>query len=129
MKQITIIAKDHAGLLADVAEKMAAANVNIESIDSECIGETAVITMAVDQCDAALRALANAGFHAVTEETILVKVADRPGALAQIARRFSEAGINMRSARLIRREGATGIVAISCEDIERARALTKDILL
>ena len=129
MKQITIIAKDHAGLLADVAEKMAAANVNIESIDSECIGETAVITMAVDQCDDALRALANAGFHAVTEETILVKVADRPGALAQIARRFGEAGINLRSARLIRREGATGIVAISCAEIERARALAKDILL
>lgn len=129
MKQITIITNDHTGLLADVAEKMAAAGVNIESIDSERIGATAVITMVVDKYDAALRALANAGFHAVTEETILVKVADRPGALAQIARRFGEAGINLRSARLIRRQGKVGIVAISCEEIERARALAKDILL
>ena len=36
---------------------------------------------------------------------ISMLVQNRPGALAQIARRFSEAGINMRSARLIRREG------------------------
>lgn len=129
MKQIIIITNDYAGLLADIADAMAAAAVNIEEIDSKRISDTAVITMTVDRYDAALRALADADLPAVTEETILVKVEDRPGALAKIMRRFGDAGINMRSVRLLRRQENLGIVAISCEEIERARELVKDILL
>lgn len=129
MKQITIITEDRTGLLADVAAKMAEAKVNIETIDSEKIGESAVITMTVDQPDAALKALANTGLHAITEETVLVKIEDSPGALARIACRFKEANLNLRSVRLLRRQDKVAIVAISCPDLERARKLVEDIAI
>ena len=129
MKQIIIVTEDRAGLLADVTELLAKANINIESFDSEKIGETAVINLEVDDHDKALRALAQTEFKAIAQDTLLIKLEDKPGELARMAHRFEQAGINLRSARLIRRQKGIGIVAISCRETEKAKELVKDLLL
>ncbi len=129
MKQITIVVKDRAGLLADISDIMVKAGVNIESIDAEQIGGSAAIIMSVDKYDAALRALANTPFKAVSEDAILVKLDDRPGALAEIARRFKEADISLRSIRTITREGGKSIVAICAKRSKEAMDLVKDVLI
>lgn len=129
MKQITIVTEDRAGLLADVTELLAKANINIESFDSEKIGETAVINLEVDDHNAALKALAQTEFKAIAQDTILIKLEDKPGELARMAHRFEQAGVNLRSARLIRRQKGIGIVAISCRETDKAKELVKDLLL
>jgi len=129
MKQIIIVTEDRAGLLADVTELLAKANINIESFDSEKIGETAIINLEVDDHDEALKALAHTEFKAIAQDTILIKLDDKPGELARMAHRFEQAGINLRSARLIRRQKGIGIVAISCRETEKAKELVKDLLL
>ena len=129
MKEITIITEDRAGLLADVTEALAEADINIESFDCEQIGNTAVINLAVDNHDEALKALAQTEFKAIAQDTILVKLEDQPGALAKMAHNFEQAGINLHSARLIRRQEGIGIVAISCKETDQARELVKDLLL
>ena len=129
MKQITIVTKDRPGLIADISELMLRADVNIESIVAEEIGSSAAIIMTVDRYDAALRALANTDFKAVTEDAILVKLDDRPGALAGIACRFKEAGIGMRSIRTLSRDKGKCIVAISAERTKEAMDLVKDVLI
>jgi hypothetical protein len=129
MKQITIVVKDRPGLVADISETMLGAGVNIESIAAEQIGGSAAIVMTVDQYDVALRALANTPFKAVSEDAILVKLDDRPGALAMISRRFKDAGINLRSIRTISRDGGKSIVAISAERTKEAMKLVEDVLI
>jgi hypothetical protein len=129
MKQITIVVKDRPGLLADISETMLAAGVNIESIDAEQIGGSAAIVLSVDRYDAALQALRDTPFKAVSEEAILVKLDDRPGALAMIARRFKDAGINLRSIRTISRDGGKSIVAISAQRTEVVMKLVEDVLI
>ena len=42
---------------------------------------------------------------------------------------FEQAGVNLRSARLIRRQGGIGIVAVSCRETDKAKELVKDLLL
>jgi len=129
MKQITILTEDRAGLLADVTELLAGADINIESFDSEKIGARAIIGMEVDDHDEALKVLAHTEFKAIAQDTILIKLEDKPGALAMMAHRFEQAGLNLRSARLIRRHEGIGIVAISCRETDEAKELVKDLLL
>jgi hypothetical protein len=129
MKQITIVVKDRPGLVADISDLLLAAGVNIDSIVAEQVGGSAAIILTVDRYDAALRALANTPFQAVTEDAILVRLDDRPGMLAQIAHRFKEAGINLRSIRTVSRDAGGCIVAIAAERTKEAMELVKDVLI
>ena len=129
MKQISIVAPEKPGLLATITEAVAAAGVNIDTIDAEAVAGTGVIIMTVDKYDEALRALARAGFQAVSEDAILVRLTDEPGSLAGITRRFKDANINLRSVRFVQRANGHGVVAIATERTPEALELVKDVLI
>lgn len=129
MKQIIIISEDRAGVVAEISEAMAAAGVNIETMSAETIAGSGVTILTVDKYDEALRALAQTPFHAISEDAIVVQLEDRPGELARITRRLKEAQINLRSIRIIRREGGKSIVAIGTERTDQAMALLRDVLV
>ncbi len=129
MKEIVVVTPNRAGLLADISEVLAARNINIETIDAEEVHDTAIIELTVDRYDEALQALRDAGFHAITEDAILVKLKDEPGALAKVARKFKEARIDLRSVRFIRRQQGYAFVAIATNRTEEARALIKEYIV
>jgi hypothetical protein len=87
------------------------------------------VIFTVDRYDEALVALRDAGVPAVSEDAIIIRIADEPGALARISRRFHDAEIRLRSVRIIRRDGGHGLVALSTERTERALDLVKDVLI
>ena len=129
MKQITIVTKSRDGLTADIAAVLGDNNINIESLDAEELEGMGVVTLTVDHYNRALQALRDSGWHAVTEDAFVMRVKDKPGALARVAKRFKNAGIYVRSIRIIQHEGEWGMVAVSAEPIEEARALVKNKLL
>jgi hypothetical protein len=129
MKQITIVTEDRPGLVADISEALTAAGVNIDSLAAEQVGALAAIVLTVDRYDDALRAIARMPLSAVTEDAILVKIDDRPGALAAIARRFKDAGINLRSIRIISRDSGQAVVAVSTDRTAEALDLVRDVLI
>ncbi len=129
MKQITIVTKNRDGLTADIATVLGENDINIESLDAEEVAGMGVVTLTVDHYNRALHALRDSGWHAVTEDAFVMRVKDKPGALARVAKRFKDAGINFRSIRIIQHEGEWGMVAVSAEPIDEARALVKDKLL
>lgn len=129
MKQITIVCESRPGVMAEISEALAAAGVNIETLDAESFGDSGVIIMTVDRYDEALRALARTPFHAISEDAIVVQLDDKPGELARITRRFKEANINLRSIHIIRRDAGKSIVAISTRCTEEAKQLVKDVLV
>jgi len=129
MKQIRIVTKDRPGILAEITDAMATAGVNIEDLTAESTGSHAVVEMTVDRYDEALQALARTPFRAITEDILILKLVDRPGALAEIARRFKDARINLRSARTIHRAQGECIVAIDAENTDEARAIVRDVLI
>ena len=129
MKQITIISDNRLGVVAEICEALAAARVNIESMDAETIGGSGITKLTVDHYDDALRALAQTPFHAISEEAIVLQLEDKPGELARIARRFRDANISIRSVRIIRRANGTSIVAISTERTEEAMEVVKDVMI
>ena len=129
MKQITIVTESRRGLTADIAGLLAEEGINIETLDAE-EGEGADVgTLTVDRYNRALAALRDGGYPAVTEDAMLVRIEDEPGALAKVAVRFKEADIPVRSIRIIRRRNGFGIVAISTERKEAAKELVRDLLI
>lgn len=129
MKQISVITDNRSGVLAELSHALAARNVNIESIDGEAARETGVVTLTVDRYDEALLALQEAGFQAVSEDALIVRLTDAPGALARVAERFKSEAINIKSLRILRRDGGFAVVALVTEDNERARLLVGDLLV
>ena len=130
MKQITIISEDRPGVVAEISEALGAAGVNIESLIAETLGHSAVTILDVDKYDEALQALSNTSFHAISEDAIVIQLDDKPGELARITKRFTDANINLSSIRIIRRHHDKCIVAIGgAERSDEAMELVKDVLI
>ena len=127
MKQITIITEEPSTKLADVSSLLAARGINIESLDAETMGDHGILNLIVDRYDEALAVLSEAKLHPVTEDAIVIRIADEPGALAKISLRFKDAGISLRSVRILRRSQGWGLVAISTDRTEEALELVRDV--
>ncbi len=123
MERIVIIVRDRVGLIADVAQALADADVNIESLDTERTGEQGIITLTTDDTDQALHALKDAGYRAVTDDSLIFRLPDQPGSLARVAERFKEAGLNIQSLHILDRRDGQATVALTTLDRARAEAL------
>ncbi len=130
MKQITIITPpDRPGTIADIAELLAARNVNILDIDATDDHVHGMIILQAEPYEVALRTLSEGGFHAVGEEVLVIRIEDGPGALARIAARFRDPQININAMRIVRRDAGWASVILSTSDNERAAALLADCLV
>ena len=129
MKQLTVLVPNQPGQLAKISEALAACGVNIEDFDVESNGADGLISLTVDKYDAALRALRDAGYQAVTQKTLLIRLDDRPGALAAIAARLRDAGIDLRSMHIVRRKGNVSIASLVADDNQRAAEILKDVVI
>ncbi|MGK0190709.1 MAG: hypothetical protein ACI9R3_006539 [Verrucomicrobiales bacterium] len=129
MKQITIITENRAGEVAEISSLLAGLQVNIEDIEIEKGEELGVITLAVDNYDVALRALRDSGFQAISQDALVVRLEDRPGALAEIAARFNKEAIQLRSMHIIQRKTGHAHVSIVTTDNARAATLLRDVLV
>ncbi len=130
MKQLSIISENRFGILTEISEALANAEVNIESIDAELVGDHVVIVLIAEPYDRARQVVHQfPDMQVVTEDAILVKLRNEPGALAKIARRFTDAGVGVRSVRFIQRDENYGLVAISTDRTDKAMALVSDVLV
>ncbi len=121
MNEIIIPVKEPPGTLAAVSESLARADINIEFIEARVVGESGIIVLRVDRYDAALRILMDAGYRAVTEDALVLDLENRPGALAEVARRLADARIGIRSLRIVEQAGDRSLVALVADDPDAAR--------
>ena len=123
MERIIIIVRDEVGVIAGVARALADRGINIESLDTERAGEQGIITLTTDDTNRALLALKDAEFRAVTDDSLVFRLPDEPGALARVAERFKAAGVNIQSLHILDRRAGQAVVALSVQDREEARKL------
>ena len=123
MDRIIVTAHNEVGVVADITDAMARAHINILTINTEGVGESGVIILTTDDNDAALDALAESGFRAVLDEALVLRLKDEPGALAKVAARFKEAGVNIQSLHILDRYHGYTTVALSPDDRAKAESL------
>lgn len=129
MRNIRVVVPNRPGLLAELTEVLASRGVDIANIVVETENTGAVVRMEVEDDDAALGALTDAGYHAVSDDVLLARIEDRPGSLASLSRRFADANLNIRSLHHVRRESGFALVAVSTDDNGRARELLGEAAL
>ncbi|HEX4864921.1 MAG TPA: ACT domain-containing protein [Acidimicrobiales bacterium] len=93
---LLIEVENQPGALAMVAAAISDAGVNISAATCTRPGESAAMHILVKHAEAAKHALATSGVTVTSErEVVVVDVEDRPGVLADMARKVAEAGINL----------------------------------
>ena len=123
MKRIIVVARNEVGVLADITRTLADEGINIETISAEALQEKGVITLTTDAYDNALRVLTNAGFKTLSDDSLVLRLVDEPGALAKVAEKFKAAGVNIQSLHIIERKAGHALVAMSADDRAKAETL------
>jgi hypothetical protein len=123
LQRITIVVRDRPGLLAEIAQLLGDRGLSITSIVADSYGADGVLHLDVERVDEALALLTSAGYHAVSEDVLLARIEDRPGALAQLSRRLMEAQLDIQGLNMVQRNEGWAVVAIATNDNARARTV------
>lgn len=125
MQRITVVTHNRPGVLAEITELLAAKGISIASIVAEAYGNDGVMHIDLDAADQdkALGELTAAGYQAVTEDVLLARIQDRPGALAELARRLRDAELDVRGLNMVQRDDGWAVVAIASSDNAVARSV------
>ncbi|MFZ0709610.1 MAG: ACT domain-containing protein [Terrimicrobiaceae bacterium] len=129
MKQLTVLVQNERGVTARIASCLAEHEVNIEEIDIEGVEDRGIVVLSVDRYDEALRALSGQGFRVITQDTLLVRLEDKPGALAAIAVRLKDAGLDLRSMHILRRDSGNTVASLVASDNAKAAEVLRDVLV
>ncbi len=126
---ITVIAPDRPGLLAKITVLLAGAGLDLHNTWGQTAAGQALLHLATNDDTQALQLLHAAGFDAVPREALLVRVPNRPGALARIALRLDENKLDLRSISTIHSDADSCIVSlVTSDDAEARRLLGEDVL-
>ena len=123
VKELTVVAPDRIGLLADISEALGQNSINIESISVGTTNDTAIIRLTTTEKKGAHKILQEAGFSALTSEKMLVRLKDRPGELARVSRTLANENINIENIDVIAERNGEKIVAIRTDNNTRAKKL------
>ena len=121
MNRIVIMADNEVGVIADITAALAGEGINLESINTEITSDQGAIILTVDNYDRALYILNGAGFKAVGDDALVIRLPDQPGALAGVAGSLKEAGVNIESMHILSRQAGYAMIALKTDN--RAAAI------
>ncbi|MCX6768037.1 MAG: ACT domain-containing protein [Candidatus Micrarchaeota archaeon] len=129
MKELTIVEKDRVGLLADVSGALGGKKVNIDSLSVEVTPQkTAILRILTNAYIKAKRVLNKAGFKVMDTDVLVVRLPNKPGALAAMSRALADEGINIENIHLLNNEKTAGIFAIKINKYGLAREVLRKYL-
>ncbi|NYZ77506.1 hypothetical protein H0O02_04310 [Candidatus Micrarchaeota archaeon] len=129
MKQITVIADDKVGLLADISYILGKSKVNIESVNADIVGKKAIICLVLSDVEHGKNALEASGYKVGDLNSITIKVKDNPGELSKITSLLSSEAINIYNVHMLSRDGKSTVLSLVVDKPKRAAALLKECIL
>ena len=122
VSRIIVMARDEVGVIADISQALADEGINMESINAQVVGEEVTIVLTTDRTDRALYILNQAGFKAVSDDALVLRLPDEPGALAEVAGNLKEAGVNIESMHILSRQAGHAMIALKTDNRTEAMA-------
>ncbi|HEY6671047.1 MAG TPA: ACT domain-containing protein [Solirubrobacterales bacterium] len=120
MKDLTVVLDDEPGSLADLGEATGGASINIEGMCATTSGGKGEIHILVEDPEATRQALQGAVIEVSGDRDVLVvEVEDRPGTMAEVARKLGDADVNIEFAYTT--FGGVRLV-FGVDDLDKARA-------
>src|SRR5262249_49791326 len=96
--QLTISLASKRGVLAQLSKTLADARVNINTLSADAVSGRGKIRLTVNDAGKAKRALKRGKYRVSEEPAFVVRMRNKPGALARVAGRLAKAGVNIKSA-------------------------------
>jgi hypothetical protein len=120
IKQISLFAENKPGRLANVANELKSAGVNIKAFTIAESGDFGIIRMVVDNSEYAYNVLHASGFTVSETNVLGIEMKDLPGSMSHIAEVFGEANINLEYAYAFLTRNQKALLIVRVSDIEAA---------
>ena len=121
-RQFVVQLDNRPGELAHLARALGARGVNITHISCAGTGPMACAFMTTADDDQTREVLRGLGTDFIEGSTLVVDVLDQPGGLADVAERFSRAGVNILGTLCVGRREGVMEMAFAVDDVVKARA-------
>ena len=122
MTEFTVRLANRPGMLAMLAERIASAGVNLEALAAYGTGEEGTVHLMVDDAATARSVLRRAGLAFDEREVLATTLPHQPGAVAAMARRLADAGVNIEAIYLLRCSAEGLEFAVAVDDPQTARS-------
>ncbi len=122
MKEFSVTLANQPGQLATLARRLSDAGVHIQSLAAIGTDNESLIRLMPDDADATRRVLQDAGLHFEERLVLDTFLPDEPGALAEVAQRLADAGVNIDSMYLLHSNAEGLHFAVTVDDPQAARA-------
>jgi len=117
------------GELARMAETISSKGINITGFTGATCGDTGSVCLLTNDESATRRALLDAKYKATERELVVATIPDKPGSLADVARRLATAGVNIEAALPTGMSGSSIHIAFATDDAAKARAALGDTVM
>ncbi len=122
MKEFSVTLANQPGQLATLARRLADAGVHIQSLAAIGSNDESLLRLMPDDADATRHVLQDAGLHFEERLVLDTFLPDEPGALAAVAQRLADAGVNIDSMYLLHSNAEGLHFAVTVDDPQAARA-------
>ncbi|VVC01544.1 ACT domain protein [uncultured archaeon] len=129
MKQITLVVDDKVGVIADLSYLLGKTKINIEALSAEVQGGKGVINILVKDEAKATQVLKSNGYNVLSNEIIVIKIEDEPGALSEVSSKLQKANVSIKSLYLISRGDGQALDALIVDKPKVAKKLLASYLV
>ncbi|NLI62041.1 MAG: ACT domain-containing protein [Methanosarcinaceae archaeon] len=123
IQQISVFSENKPGKLAQVAETLKNADINLRAFTIAESGDFGIIRLIVDKPEEAYKLLKDVGFTVSKTDVLGVHMDDKPGSLLKISKLLSENEINMDYAYAFVTRDKTAVLIIRVSDVSNAISL------
>ena len=123
--ELTVSLKSKPGVLAQLTRTLAGAGVNILSLSADSPRGRGKIRMIVNDAVKARRALRRAKYRATEEPAFVVRMRNKPGALARVADKLAKARVNITSAYATTAGRGGANVVFTVGSVKKARKILR----
>lgn len=125
LKQLAFVVPNRVGLLSELTTFLANGKINIEALCAYGRGPEGDFMIVTDNNAKAKKILNQMGAEVKTEEVIAVELPNRPGQLQKVARKVSEADVDIQYVYVSPAKGRMTVVFKTADDKKILRALKK----
>lgn len=127
IKQLSIFAENRLGRMAEIAEVIGAAGVDIRALSIADTSDFGILRLIVDKPDKALEALKAANITVSLTDVIGVGIDDTPGAFAKVIKFMADAGIGLEYMyAFISRADSQAFIIMRIADPEKGAAIMRE---
>nr|AFD03217.1 amino acid-binding ACT domain protein [uncultured bacterium W4-21b] len=120
-QQLSVFLENRPGMLARACSVLSENGINVLALSIHDTVDHAVVRFLVDMNTKALLLIESEGFYVLEQDVVVVDVDNRPGSLAEVARKLAKADINIDYAYCTANEGqSNGCLVLKTDEPERA---------